>query len=130
MNRYNKIFFTNVLRLCVENGLSKHTLASRAGMSVSFLSDLTNGKANPSLKIMAAIADALGLALPSLLAISAHEQDATTIGAPRELMEPIPTGLVHVTANLTEYQAFRVRQWDDANKHATRRHQLCIESES
>jgi len=130
MNRYNKIFFTNVLRLCVESGLSKHTLASRAGMSVSFLSDLTNGKANPSLKIMAAIADALGAALPSLLEISAHEREAMTIAAPRQLMEPIPTELVRVTANLTEYQAFRVRQWDDANLHATTRHQLSAESES
>ena len=46
---YNQIFFTNVLRVLDELGISKNELSDRAGMSVSFLSDLTNGKANPSL---------------------------------------------------------------------------------
>ena len=56
---YNQIFFTNVLRLLDERGMTKDRLADLAGMSVSFLSDLTNGKANPSLKIMESIAKAL-----------------------------------------------------------------------
>lgn len=51
---YNQIFFTNVLRLLDEHGLTKSELADAAGISESFLSDLTNGKANPSLKIMEA----------------------------------------------------------------------------
>lgn len=32
--------------------MTKHELADKAHISISFLSDLTNGKANPSLKIM------------------------------------------------------------------------------
>jgi hypothetical protein len=40
---YNQIFFTNVLRLLGERGMTKDRLADLAGMSVSFLSDLTNG---------------------------------------------------------------------------------------
>jgi transcriptional regulator with XRE-family HTH domain len=64
---YNPIFFTNVLRLSEEQGLNKNDLAIEAGISVSFLSDLTNGKGNPSLKIMQGIADALGTSLALLL---------------------------------------------------------------
>jgi transcriptional regulator with XRE-family HTH domain len=64
---YNQIFFTNVLRLLDEQSMTKHDLAEKAGMSISFLSDLTNGKGNPSLKIMSLIADALNVPLPTLL---------------------------------------------------------------
>ena len=64
---YNQIFFTNVLRLLDERGITKSELADRADMSVSYLSDLTNGHANPSLEIMENIAAALEIALPVLL---------------------------------------------------------------
>ncbi|CCV01585.1 unnamed protein product [Candidatus Paraburkholderia kirkii UZHbot1] len=43
--------------------MTKHELSEKAGISISFLSDLTNGKANPSLKIMEAIAEALSVPL-------------------------------------------------------------------
>ena len=113
---YNLIFFTNVLRLLDERDMTKDKLADAANMSVSFLSDLTNGKANPSLKIMEAIAQALDVALPALLEMTDLDRetlDALTSGkAPGSL----PNGLVRVSAVLTEYQAFTVRQWDDANR--------------
>jgi len=64
---HNQIFFTNILRLLDERGMTKNELAAKADISVSFLSDLTNGKANPSLKIMEAIAEALETPLPTLL---------------------------------------------------------------
>ena len=41
---YNQIFFTNVLRILDERGMAKNELHERAGISISFLSDLTNGK--------------------------------------------------------------------------------------
>lgn len=43
---YNQIFVTNVVRLFGERNMTKSVLADKAGISVSFLSDVTNGKAN------------------------------------------------------------------------------------
>ena len=113
---YNQILFTNILRLLEELGMTKNDLAQRAGISISFLSDLTNGKANPSLKIMEAIADALETPLPTLLELTDLDRatlDALAGGhAPRSL----PEGFVRVAAILTEFQAFNVKQWDQENQ--------------
>ena len=113
---YNQIFFTNVLRLLEEQGMTKHDLAEKAGMSISFLSDLTNGKANPSLKIMGSIADTLSVPLPTLLEMTDLDKatlDAVSGGkAPKRL----PDGFARIAAILNEYQAFTVRQWDEANR--------------
>ena len=119
---YYEIFIANVLRLLDEKQMTKQALAQQAGISISFLSDLTNGKANPSLKIMAAIASALQVALPSLLQspgaapaeAGAVQEPAASYRLPRKL----PQGMAHVAAVLTEYQAFHVRQWDQANRKA------------
>lgn len=85
-------------------------------MSISFLSDLTNGKANPSLKIMGSIADALSVPLPTLLEMTDLDKatlDALSVGkAPKNL----PDGFARIAAILNEYQAFTVRQWDEANR--------------
>ena len=113
---YNQIFFTNVLRLIDERGMTKDKLADAAGMSVSFLSDLTNGKANPSLKIMEAIARALEIPLPALLEMTDLDRDTLDALAGGKAPSSLPPGLVRVAAVLTEYQAFTVRQWDEANR--------------
>ena len=113
---YNQIFFTNVLRVLDELGISKNELSDRAGMSVSFLSDLTNGKANPSLKIMESIAKALDVALPALLEITDLSQESLDMLAGGKAPSSLPPGYVRVAAVLTEYQAFQVRQWNDANR--------------
>ncbi len=112
---YNQIFFTNILRLLDERGMTKNELSDRAGISVSFLSDLTNGKANPSLKIMESIANALDTPLPTLLETSdLSSKDIDTL-AGGKAVKRLPLGMVRITAVLTEYQAFKVRQWDAAN---------------
>ncbi len=113
---YNQIFFTNVLRLLSERGMTKDRLADLAGMSVSFLSDLTNGKANPSLKIMEAIAKALDASLPALLEMTDLDRETLDALAGGKAPSSLPPGLVRVAAVLTEYQAFTVRQWDEANR--------------
>ena len=113
---YNQIFFTNVLRLIDERGMTKDRLADLAGMSVSFLSDLTNGKANPSLKIMESIAKALDASLPALLEMTDLDRETLDALAGGKAPSSLPAGLVRVTAVLSEYQAFRVRQWDEANR--------------
>jgi len=113
---YNQILFTNVLRLLEELGMTKNDLAQKSGISISFLSDLTNGKANPSLKIMEAIAEALETPLPTLLELTDLDRatlDALSGGhAPRSL----PEGFLRVSAILTEFQAYNVRQWDQENR--------------
>ncbi len=95
--------------------MTKNELADRAGMSVSFLSDLTNGKANPSLKIMESLATALNTPLATLLEstdLSDEDLDRLADGRP---VKSLPPGYVRVSAVLTEFQAFQVRQWDRAN---------------
>lgn len=47
--------------------MPKRELVKKAGISLSFLSDLTNYKANPSLRIMEAISKAMDTSLPWLL---------------------------------------------------------------
>lgn len=116
---YQEIFLRNVLSLLDEKQMTKQALARKAGMSVSFLSDLTHGKANPSLKIMAALAAALEVPLPQLLqaegaaaAAALAQEPAPAYAAGRGL----PAGMTRVAAVLTDYQAFNVRQWDAANR--------------
>lgn len=113
---YNQIFFTNVLRLLDTQGLTKFDLAEKAGMSVSFLSDLTNGKANPSLKIMASIADALSVPLPTLLEMTDLDQVTLDVLAGGKAQNSLPEGFTRVAAILNDYQAYTVRQWDVANQ--------------
>lgn len=118
---YNQIFFTNVLRLIDEQNMTKSELADHAGISVSFLSDLTNGKANPSLKIMDSIAKALRVPLPALLEITDLDVATLEILFGDRPVLSLPNGLVRVTAILTEFQAFNVRQWDLENRKKLQR---------
>jgi transcriptional regulator with XRE-family HTH domain len=113
---YSLIFLTNILRLLDERGITKYELADRSGISISFLSDLTNGKANPSLKIMESIAQALGEPLPALLENTDLDREALALLSPHSTAPSLPDGYVKVSAILTEFQAFTVEQWDSANK--------------
>ncbi|MFC7208336.1 helix-turn-helix domain-containing protein [Comamonas endophytica] len=115
---YYEIFMANVLRLLDDKQMTKQTLAQKAGMSISFLSDLTNGKANPSLKIMAAIAAALDVPLPALLEAPETTPAVHETAGRYRLTRRLPQGLSQVSAVLTDYQAFNVRQWDEANRKA------------
>lgn len=113
---YNQIFFTNVLRIIDDQQITKYELADQAGISISFLSDLTNGKANPSLKVMEAIAAALATPLPALLENTDLDSASLKSLAGREVTPSLPQGYVRTYAVLTEYQAFTVQQWDDKNR--------------
>lgn len=113
---YNQIFFTNVLRIIDDQHITKYELAELAGISISFLSDLTNGKANPSLKIMEAIASALATPLPALLENTDLDSASLKALAGNNIAPSLPAGYVRAYAVLTEYQAFTVQQWDDKNR--------------
>jgi transcriptional regulator with XRE-family HTH domain len=113
---YNLIFFTNVLRLLDERNMTKSELANKADISVSFLSDLTNGKANPSLKVMEVIAEALQTALPELLEQTDLDRQTLDALAGAQHTHSLPEGFIRFTAILTEFQAFSVKQWDAQNR--------------
>lgn len=114
---YNQILFTNILRLLDEQGMQKHELAVRANISDSFLSDLTNGKANPSLRVMESIAEALGSTLPFLLESNDLDQETLKeLAGGKKIAKSLPDGYVRKAVILTEYQAYMADQWEDANK--------------
>lgn len=114
---YNIILFTNILRLLEERGLTKSELAESADMSISFLSDLTNGKANPSLKILEQIAAALDTPLPMLLESSDLDQEAMDAIAGGKMPQSLPKGYVRISAVLPEAQAFIVKKWEANARH-------------
>jgi len=101
---YNHIFSTNVLRLLEEHNMTKKELAEKSGASISFLSDLTTGKANPSLRVMQSISEAFDIPLPCLLETGAD--------APHRL----PHGFERVTAILHPHQAYLVKKWNQSSK--------------
>jgi transcriptional regulator with XRE-family HTH domain len=113
---YNLIFFTNILRILDEKGLTKSDLASAAGISVSFLSDLTTGQGNPSLRIMEQIATALDTPLATLLESTDLDKETLDALAGGHARLSLPDGFVRVAATLTEFQAFQARQWDAENR--------------
>jgi transcriptional regulator with XRE-family HTH domain len=117
---YNEILFTNILRLLDERGMTKNELAEKADISNSFLSDLTNGIANPSLKIMEAIADALETPLASLLEHTDLDPKALDTLAGGKARRNLPEGYTRLSAVLPDHQAFIVRKWDEAARKKLR----------
>lgn len=113
---YNLIFFTNILRILDEKGMTKSDLATAADISISFLSDLTTGQGNPSLRIMEQIATALDTPLAALLESTDLDKESLDALAGGRAHSSLPPGYAWVAATLTEYQAFQVRQWDQDNR--------------
>lgn len=110
---YSYIFFTNVLRILDERGMTKHELSERSGISLSFLSDLTTGKANPSLKVMEAVAKALDTPLPLLLESTDLDQEALDALAGGKAPSSLPPGFERVSVVLPEHRAFIVKKWGE-----------------
>jgi transcriptional regulator with XRE-family HTH domain len=123
---YNHIFFTNILRLLDEKGITKEQLSKISGVSMGFICDLTNGKGNPSLRIMEQIADALDTALPALLEqtdLDRQSLEALTGGKLRGVAE----GYERVSLILPSHQAFIARQWaKEAMEHLKKKEQETV----
>ncbi len=96
--------------------MSKNELAGKAGISASFLSDLTTGKANPSLKVMEAIAGALETPLATLLESTDLDSASLDALAGRQPIRSLPEGFTRISAILNEYQAYIVQKWDQENR--------------
>lgn len=61
-------------------GLTLQEVASRSGLSRSYLSELENGKKQPSIKALEALADALNVALDALMPDGGREAEAEAEG--------------------------------------------------
>ena len=112
---YNLILTTNILRILREKKISKADLSEKAGVSISFLNDLTHDNANPSLRIIEAIAKALETPLP-LLFDSSDMSAAERASLGEGDSEHLAKGFVWKGAVLTEFQAYQVAQWDRENR--------------
>lgn len=112
---YNLILTTNILRILREKKISKAELSERAGVSISFLNDLTHDNANPSLRIIEAIAKALETPLPLLFDNSDMSAAERTLLGESD-SERLAKGFVWKGAVLTEFQAYQVAQWDRENR--------------
>ncbi len=113
---YNQILLTNILRLIEELGINKKNLAERSGVSTSFMSDLTHDKANPSLRIMESIADALETPLPALLELTNIDKEIVDELMKGKPPSRLPEGYVHASALLTDFQAYQVSLWNEENR--------------
>lgn len=100
--------------------MTKNELAEKSGVSISFLSDLTTGKGNPSLKVMEAIASALETSLPHLLESTDLDRASLDILAGGKMLESLPPGYERIFAILPEHRAFQVRKWDDEARQKIR----------
>jgi transcriptional regulator with XRE-family HTH domain len=112
---YNLILITNILRIIDEKGITKTELATKAGVSIAFFTDLTNDKANPSLRIIEAIAEALETPLPMLL--DSSDMDLADLEAlSKRKPGRLPKGFIWKGGVLSEYEAYQVDQWDKKNR--------------
>lgn len=102
---YIEIFRVNVKLLAKERDLTNIELSQISGVSPSFLSDLSRGKANPSLKVMGYIAEALGSSLPDLLTYEGSSKGPLYL----------PQGYSRVTVILTKFQKYRVKKMEEEN---------------
>ena len=100
---YYEIFVERVDHRLHELHMTRARLSALAGISPSFLSDLMNHKANPSLRIMESVAQALEVPLPLVL-----------MAAPDPV--PLPAGLVHACVVVMEFERFVLAEWDERNR--------------
>ncbi|MBJ7262238.1 MAG: transcriptional regulator [Burkholderiaceae bacterium] len=113
---YNTIFFTNILHWLDEQGMTKKDLAEKSGVSLAFLSDITTGKANPSLKNMEHIANALELPLPLLLESTDLDSQTLEALAGGKPFTSLPKGYQRVSVVLPDYRAFQVKKWGEETR--------------
>ena len=67
MRDWRAILGKNVRRLRQQKGLTQEQLAFEAEIDLTYVGGIERGKRNPSLLVMARIADALSVSLPKLI---------------------------------------------------------------
>jgi transcriptional regulator with XRE-family HTH domain len=67
MRDWKVVFGRNVRRLRQQKGLTQEQLAFEAEIDLTYMGGIERGRRNPSLLVMARIAEALSVSLPKLL---------------------------------------------------------------
>jgi transcriptional regulator with XRE-family HTH domain len=67
MRDWKAVLGRNVRRLRQQKGLTQEELAFEAEIDLTYMGGIERGRRNPSLLVMARIADALSVPLPKLL---------------------------------------------------------------
>jgi|TARA_B100000378_G_scaffold273767_2_gene267179 transcriptional regulator with XRE-family HTH domain len=116
---HRKILCINIMRYLALRGLKKSDLATKAGVSISYISDVTNAKGNPSLDTMVAIADALDVPLVALLQPPPVGTDGWDASLADSVLKDdcklgLPPGYRRVSAIVNEHQAFQIAKWHKA----------------
>lgn len=93
--------------------MTKTKLSQLSGVSNSFISNMTTGKANPSLRIMEAIARALQVPLPILLESTDLDRQALNRLVGGKAPSSLPPGYERVSVILPEHQAYVVKRWGE-----------------
>lgn len=100
-----------------KRGINKAELSKISGVSTSFLSDLTNGKGNPSLMTMEKISIAFDVPLPLLLeSTDLDKASLAALGGEGHTMG-LPPGFERVSVVLPERQAYAVKKMADEIRH-------------
>ncbi|MCZ2328951.1 helix-turn-helix domain-containing protein [Bartonella sp. F02] len=113
---YVFIFLKNVLRILKERRMTKTMLAKKSGISIAFISEITTGKANPSLHVMEAIAIALETPLSLLLESTNLDQSTLGVLTRKKLPDNSPPGYERVYVTLPQHRAFLVKKWGEEAK--------------
>ncbi|MCC8997292.1 MAG: helix-turn-helix domain-containing protein [Nitrosomonas sp.] len=113
---YLKILSTNILRIMQDKKITQEQLSIKSGISVPYLSEIGRNIANPSIKSIEAIADALEVPLPSLFQINDIELSELAAESGNEIKTHLPKGYQAVYLILTDIQAFEAKRWDKDNK--------------
>ena len=92
--------------------MTKTELAVGADISLSWLSDLTRGHANPTLKIMEKLALFLETPLTELLEHTDLDPVSLALLSEGNATKGIPNGYKRIMAVVTDHQAFIIRKWD------------------
>lgn len=113
---HKKIFCLNIMRYLAMRGMKKADLATKANVSISYISDVTNAKGNPSLETMAAIAQALEVPLVALLETPPVGTDGWDASLADSLLKDdpklgLPPGFQRVSAIVSDHQAFQIAKW-------------------
>jgi len=101
---------TRIRKLREKHALTQQSLAERAGMSISFLSEIENDKRNCSGRMLLQLSTALGTTMDYLArgvepAPSTHHNEPTSI--PPELAEAAEQAGLSYRATVTVHEAYR-----------------------
>ena len=75
-----QLFGARIKALRTNRGISQETLAIRASLHRTYISDIERGARNPSLETMAQLAEALEVAIAALVEVPPQSQKATKTG--------------------------------------------------